>query len=169
MISMLHIDKVDWHKYLTFCYSNLKGDVNPMGIRGVNSFHQPLGNVLTASINAPESKFVLPSSVWIGPFPKDVVDMIENDSTFSADNFKKWHPTHCESYMNNQLNNVDGYSFVDYGPTEAKEARRNAMVLMKNEKINLDAEKFEGVVDMLFQRAWAVVSKKQGWMGRDGI
>ena len=166
---MLHIDNVDWHKYLTFCYSNLKGDVNPMGIRGITAFHKPLGELSNACINAPESKFVLPSSVWIGPFPKDVNDMIENDSTFSADNFKKWHPTLCESYLANQLNNKDGYSFENYGPSEAKEARRNAMELMKRKKINVDAEKFEGVVDMLFQRAWAVVSNKQGWMGRDGM
>ena len=141
-----------------------------MGIRGAKAFCRPMGEVKKCDINAPESRFVISYNIWIGPFPKDVMKMVENDDVdFGKINFKGWTQQMCQTYITNQLKNTDKSSFELYGPQEGRKARREAMQLMKKEKINVDAEVVEGVSSLLFQRVWAVILNKQGWMGNEGM
>ena len=156
---------VAWLNILTFLFYIVlykPVDVNPMGVRGGNQYHLPIGSVDKCIVNVPESRYRVDSTVWIGPFPQDAIEL--ND--FSSIN-KKWKKND-NSFITKQLaNKKDGNSFISYGPDT--QAREEALKLMQKKEINVEAESFDNLTALLFKRAWAVVVKKQGWQGKMGM
>jgi len=134
-----------------------------MGIRGGNVLSKPGTN--KGHINVPESKYVIDDVTWIGPFPSDVLALKEKDLSLTLTN-KQWTQQE-QTYLDNQLSNEDGHSFIHRG--SYTEERKKEAKLMKKKKIKFEAEGIEGLTSLLFQRAWAVSLNLPGWKGKMGM